>query len=107
MSVPRIGGRFIRENEMPMQHSDKILSIAKQVFTSFPRYVTGLKFFTMDCGCIYCLRVSRDGVIDYSHVGVYRNEEKDHCVACMDLKQNWGERLVDETVVYSSKFQFV
>ena len=90
---------------MTMQQSDKILRLAKQVFTSFPQHATGLKFYTMDCGCIYYLRVSRDGVIDYYHVGVYRDAENGHCEACMDLGQNWGDRVVDERVVYNSKFQ--
>jgi hypothetical protein len=90
-----------------MKHSDRILWLAKQVFNSFPQHVTGLKFFTMDCGCIYYLRVSRDGDIDYYHVGIYRDAEKGSCEACVDLGQNWGDRLIDETVVYNSKFQLI
>ncbi len=105
MSAQKIGETRIKENKMTMQLSDKILQLAKQVFTSFPQHATGLKFFTMDCGCIYCLRVSRNGVMDYHHVGVYRDAEEGHCEACLDLGQNWGDRLVDETVVYNSKFQ--
>ena len=43
--------------------------------------------------------------MDYHHVGVYRDAEDGHCEACMDLVQNWGDRVVDETVVYNTKFK--
>jgi hypothetical protein len=102
---PKNWGRCIKENKMTVQQSDKILWLAKQIFTSFPQHATGLKFYTMDCGCMYCLRVSRDGVMDYHHVAAYRDEEDSHCEACMDLRQKWGDRVVDETVVYNTKFQ--
>jgi hypothetical protein len=85
--------------------SDKTLWLVKQVFTSFPQDVTGIKFFSMDRGCLYFLKVSRDGVMDYSHVGVYRDARQGPCEACMDLGQNWSERVVDETVVYNCMFQ--
>jgi len=32
--------------------SDNLLWLANEIFTVFPRDVTGLKFYVLDCGCI-------------------------------------------------------
>ena len=41
--------------------SDKVTWLANQIFTAFPEEVTGLKFYVLDCGCIYDQRVFPDG----------------------------------------------
>ena len=33
--------------------SDKVSWLVEQIFSAFPRDVTGLKFCILDCGCIY------------------------------------------------------
>ena len=55
-------------------NSDKPTWLANQILSAFPQEVTGLKFFTLDCGCIYYPRVFRDGDLD-PHAGIYRDAE--------------------------------
>lgn len=38
-------------------------------------------------------------------VGIYSNSEIGPCEACMVMDGSWKERVVDERVVYNSKFQ--
>jgi len=33
--------------------SDKMTWLSKQIFTAFPKHVTGLRLYVLDCGCIY------------------------------------------------------
>ena len=84
--------------------SAKIPWLARQIFTEFPKQVTGLKFYILDCGCIYYHRVFKDGEID-TQVGIYRDADDGPCEVCILQEDNWIDRLIDETVVYSSKFQ--
>ena len=92
---------------MAHKQSDKHLLLAKQIFTSFPLLVTGLKVFNLDCGCIYFQRVFRDGVIDSYHIGIYRDLEDGPCDICMHFEKDWKDRVINESVVYNSKFQLV
>jgi hypothetical protein len=57
----------------------------------------------LDCGCIYYQRVFRDGKLD-SQVGIYRDADYGPC-DCMLQENNWTDRIIDETVIYSSQFQ--
>jgi len=66
--------------------------------------VTGLKFYVMDCGCIYYHRVFRNGDLD-PQVGIYRDVEDGPSDVCMHLDKDWGDKVVDEALVYNSKFQ--
>ncbi len=84
--------------------SDKISWLANQIFMAFPQEATGLKFHTLACGCIYYQRVHRDGGLD-PQIGIYRNAEKGACEVCMQLDEGWRDRVMDEVVVYNSKFQ--
>ncbi len=90
---------------MPPTQPDKHLWLAEQIFTAFPQDVTGLTFFTLDCGCIYFHRIFRDGLID-PQLGVYR-DAINPCEFCMRLKDDWEGRVIDECVVYNSGFQMV
>jgi len=45
-----------------------------------------------------------DGDLD-SKVGIYRNAENGPCENCMIMDESWKDRVVDEMVVYNSKFQ--
>jgi hypothetical protein len=57
-----------------------------------------------DCGCIYYQRVYRNGDLD-PQIGIYRDAEEGPCEICMSQEENWKERVVDQNVVYNSKFQ--
>ena len=84
--------------------SEKLAWLADQIFSSFPKGVTGLKFYVMDCACIYYQPASRDGEFD-PQVGIYRDAEDGPCEVCIRLDEDWGDRVVDEAIVYNTKFQ--
>ena len=44
--------------------SDKLTWLANQIFTAFPKEVTGLQFYILDCGCISYQSGFRDGNLD-------------------------------------------
>ncbi len=87
-----------------LQDSDKITWLANQIFAAFPQEVTALRFYVLDCGCIYYQRGFPDGSLD-PHVGIYRDAEAGVCEVCMHLDEGWRDRAMDEVVVYNSKFQ--
>ncbi|UCF85479.1 MAG: hypothetical protein JSV50_07550 [Desulfobacteraceae bacterium] len=84
--------------------SDKVTWQANQIFTAYPQECTGLKLFILDCGCIYYQRVFRDGGLD-TEIGIYRDADNGPCELCMHFEKNWKDRVVDEAMVYNSKFQ--
>ena len=84
--------------------SEKLAWLADQISTAFPEEVTGLKLYLMNCGCIYYQRLFRDGDVD-SKVGIYRDAGDAPCDICMHMDKGWGDRVVDESIVYNSKFQ--
>jgi len=74
------------------------------IFTAFPQDVTGLKFHTLDCGCIYYQRVYRDGDLD-PRVKIYRDADQGPCEICMVQGEGWKERVVDEAMICNGEFQ--
>jgi hypothetical protein len=58
--------------------SDKVTWLAYQIFSAFLRDVTGLKFYVLDCGCIYYQKVFPDGTLD-TKTGIYRNANNGPC----------------------------
>ncbi len=38
-------------------------------------------------------------------MGIYRDAEDEPCDVCMGMSEDWGDRVVDEVIVYNSKFQ--
>jgi len=79
---------------------EKVVWLAKQIFTAFPRVVTGLKFHVLDCGCIYYQRNLVDGTL-VSKPEIYRDAEDDPCDICIAMDESWRARVVYETVVYN------
>jgi hypothetical protein len=79
---------------------EKIVRLAKQIFAAFPLLVTGLKFYVLDCGCIYYQRKFVDGTV-VSTIGIYRDAANGPCEVCMARDKNWRDRVIDETVVYN------
>jgi hypothetical protein len=85
--------------------SDETYWLANQIFTAFPQEITALKFYILDCGCIYYQGVFPDGGLD-PQIGIYRDAEDGACDVCMQQDETWKKRSLDEIIVYSSKFQF-
>jgi len=83
---------------------DKVIWLAKQVFDAFQGEITGLKFYVLDCGCIYFQRVFEDGNLDLQ-VGTYRDAEQGACDICAMQAVNWREMVKEVVVVYNSKFE--
>ena len=63
-----------------------------------------MKFIILGFGCIYYQSLFRNGDLD-PQIGIYRNAGDGPCETCMLQEETWKERVVDETVVYNSKFQ--
>ena len=84
--------------------SDEVLCLANQIFTAFPKELTGLRFYILDCGCIYYQRVFRDGNLD-AQIGIYLDAENGPCETCLAQAKTWENRVIDEKVAYNSKFQ--
>ena len=91
---------------MVSPQTDKHLWLAEKIYREFPQDVSGLTFFTLDCGCIYYHRVFLDGLID-PQLGIYRDAVNGPCEVCMRMQEDWEGRIVDESVVYNSRFQVV
>ena len=90
-----------RQQSIDTSNSDKLRWLANKIFTAFAQDVTGLKFYILDCGCIYYQRVDSEGNLD-AQVGIYRDAEDDPCEVCMIQDNSWRDRVIDETVVYST-----
>ena len=82
--------------------TDKVVWLVDQMFTAFPKDVTGLKFCILDCRCIYCQRVFRDGNLD-PQIGIYRDAEDGPCEICLAQTKTWEDRVINENVVCHSK----
>ena len=82
---------------------EKVEWLARQIFTAFPKVVTGLKFYILDCGCIYYQRKLFDGTL-ISKAGTYRDARDGPCRICMTMDNSWQGRIIDETLVYNCGF---
>ena len=91
-----IGGRY--------GYFPKVTLLANQIFTAFPEEVSALKFYLLDCGCIYYQRVFPDGTPD-TKTGIYRDAEQGPCEVCLLQDATWEEGSLDEVTVYNSKFE--
>ena len=94
----------LKQQGINFSGSDKVTWLADEIFKAFPETVTGLTFYTLDCGCLYYQRKYADGDLDHK-VGIYRDAEDGPCEKCMAMDETWKDRIVDEIVVYNSKFQ--
>lgn len=70
--------------------SDKTYWLANQIFTAFPQEITGLKFYILDCGCIYYQSVFPDGGLE-PQTGIYRDAEDGACEVCIVQHEKWKE----------------
>jgi hypothetical protein len=53
---------------------------------------------------MYYQKVFREGDLD-TQVGIYRDADYGPCEACLLQEDNWTDRVIDETVIYSNQFQ--
>jgi len=76
--------RYMEQNNPSIDstQSEMVTWLAKQLFTASPQNVTGLKFYFLDCYCIYYQRVSRNGEVD-EQFGIYREASDGPCEVCM------------------------
>jgi len=79
--------------------------LARDIFTAFPRIVTGLHFYILDCGCIYYQRRFMNGTLA-TNVNVYRDPKEGRCGKC-GSGENWEARVIDEKVVYDFKVEIL
>ena len=89
---------------MVSTQSDKHLWLAEKILNEYPQCIRGLKFFTLECGCIYYYRVFRNGVIG-PRLGIYRDRKDSPCEICMCPQEDWEGRVVDECVVFIIGFE--
>ena len=94
----------LNQPNIDLSESDRVTWLANEIFKALPETVSGLTLYTLDCGCVYYRRKFVDGNLDHK-VGIYRNGEDGPCELCMVMDGSWKDRVVDERVVYNSKFQ--
>ena len=93
-----------KQQNIDHTQSEMVTWLAKQIFTAYSEDVSGLRFYFLDCYCIYYQRVFRDGDSDQK-IGIYREPSDGSCQVCMSQEDDWKKRVIDEMVVYNSKFQ--
>ena len=94
----------IDHQRISLHKEDKVTWLARQIFEAFPEECTGLKVFTLDCGCLHYQRIFANGDLD-PQTGIYRDAEDGPCDICVLQDENWKDRVIDDMVVYNSKFQ--
>jgi hypothetical protein len=83
----------------------KVAALCPKLGTTLDRQeYGGLKFYILDCDCIYYQKIFRDRNLD-SQIGIYRDAENGPCEICMLQEENWEDRVIDGNVVYNSRFQ--
>lgn len=87
------------------QKYEKVEWVANQIFQIFPDEVPGLKFYLLDCGCVYYQRVFEDDSLD-DQIGIFRDMEDGPCEKCMLQKATWKDRVFDRVSIYRSHFGF-
>ena len=77
--------------------SDKVVWLSNQIVTAFPQGVTDLKFYILDCGCIYYQRVYRGGGGDLDpQVGIYWDAEHGPREICLLQAEDSKDRVIAE-----------
>lgn len=76
---------------------NEVTWLAEEIFSAFPQEFFSLKFYTLDCGCIYYQRGLRDGDFE-AQVGIYRDAEHGPCEVCMLQEENWKDKVISLAV---------
>lgn len=84
---------------MKRQGRETASRLAHKIFDAFPEDVSGLRFYILDCGCLYLQRVSPEGIPD-PVIGVHREEGEVPCEICLLRAVNWRQMVIDEVLVY-------
>ena len=77
---------------------DKMTWLAHKIFTVFPQECTGLRFYSLDCGCIYYQKVFIGGELD-PQIGIYRDADYGPCESCSNFLREWKDSVIGEVVV--------
>lgn len=93
-------------NKYDLVRAEKVEWIAKTIFAEFPKEISGLKFYLLDCGCIYYQRVCSDGRVD-PRIAVYRDAGYGICEVCTLQTVNWRQLINEIVVVYHLKLEVV
>lgn len=83
---------------------NRVARVAAEIFDSFPEEVAGLKFYILDCGCLYFQPVYQDGSVD-PLVACYRDERDEACEVCTLQAVNWRQMVVDYVVIYRCRIE--
>jgi hypothetical protein len=83
---------------------EKAWRLAHKIFEAFPEDVSCLRFYILDCGCLYLQRLSPDGIPD-PVIGVHREGREGPCEICLLRAVNWRQMVIDEVLVYRIALQ--
>jgi hypothetical protein len=78
---------------------EKASQLADRIIGAFPEEVSGLRFFILDCGCLYFQRISRDGAPD-PEIATYHEGGESPCEICLLRAVDWRQVVVDQLLVY-------
>lgn len=78
---------------------EKATQLADRIFEAFPEEVSGLRFFILDCGCLYFQRIAQDGTPD-PEFATYQEGGESPCEICLMRAVNWRQMVVDKLLVY-------
>ncbi len=78
---------------------EKATQLADRIFEAFPEEVSGLRFFILDCGCLYFQRISQDGSPD-PEIAMYHEGGQSPCEICVMRAVNWRQMVIDQLLVY-------
>lgn len=78
---------------------EKAARLANRIFEAFPEEVSGLRFFILDCGCLYFQRITQDGTPE-PELATYHEGMESPCEICLMRAVNWRQMVIDELLVY-------
>lgn len=78
---------------------EKASQLADRIFAAFPEEVSALRFFILDCGCLYFQRIAKDGRPD-PELAAYHEAGESPCDLCLMRAVNWRQMVIDQLLVY-------
>lgn len=73
--------------------------MADRIFEAFPEDVSGLRFFILDCGCLYFQRIGQYGIPD-PEIATYHEGGESPCEICLLRAVNWRQMVIDQLLAY-------
>lgn len=78
---------------------EKAAELAGLIFEAFPEEVSGMRFYILDCGCLYFQRILMDGTPD-PELSTYHQGGEGQCEVCLMRVVDWRQMVVDQLLVY-------